>query len=75
MRKKKIETMDVLIHIFFILVCCCFVFPLIMVVSASFSEEDAILKQGFSLLPRGFTLEAYRSCFHNVERMVRAYGV
>lgn len=75
MRKKKIETMDVLIHIFFIIVCCCFVFPLIMVISASFSEEDAILTQGFSLIPRGFTLEAYKSCFYNVERMIRAYGV
>lgn len=75
MRKKKIELMDVLIHAFFILACCCFVFPLIMVISASFSEEARLLKEGVGLLPKGFTTEAYQSAFKNGEKMIRAYGI
>lgn len=67
--------MDVLIHIFFVLACCCFVFPLIMVISASFSGEKALTTQGIGLLPKDFTFEAYRSAFQNTAQMVRAYGI
>lgn len=73
--RKKVETMDVLIHIFFVLACCCFVFPLIMVISASFSGEKALTTQGIGLLPKDFTFEAYRSAFQNTAQMVRAYGI
>ena len=75
MRKTKIELMEVLIHIGFIIGCCTFVFPMMMVVAASFSEEERLLQEGIGILPRGFTLQAYQSAFTNMERMIRAYGV
>lgn len=73
--RKKVQTMDVLIHIFFVLACCCFVFPLLMVISASFSGENALTTQGIGLFPKDFTFEAYRSAFQNTAQMVRAYGI
>ena len=74
-KKKKIDGFTIGLHLFFILFCACFIIPLILVISASFTSEDALALGGFSLLPRGFTLEAYRSAFANGERMIRAYIV
>jgi putative aldouronate transport system permease protein len=49
--------------------------PFIMVVSASFSSEEAIKSFGFSLWPREFTLEAYTTVFKEPLVVFRAYGV
>ncbi|MDF2869067.1 MAG: sugar transporter permease [Anaerocolumna sp.] len=49
--------------------------PFIMIISASFSSEQAITFNGFSLLPQDFTLEAYKSVFSEPMVIVRAYIV
>lgn len=49
--------------------------PFIMIISASFSSEKAILKYGFSLLPRDFSLDAYKTVFEKPEVIGRAYIV
>jgi putative aldouronate transport system permease protein len=51
------------------------VLPFIMLVSASFSSEQAITLQGFGLLPREFNLKAYEMVFKYPEDILRAYGV
>lgn len=75
MRKKKIDWFTIVLDLCMILLCACFVIPLILVISASFSSEEALALGGFSLIPREGTLEAYRSAFANGERMIRAYVV
>ncbi len=76
MRKKKIKPFDIALHGFFILMCACFVIPLMLVVSASFTSEAWLTSgKGFSLFPKEFTTAAYQSAFANTERMVRAYIV
>ncbi|MBQ1492472.1 MAG: carbohydrate ABC transporter permease [Blautia sp.] len=49
--------------------------PFIIMVSGSFSSEQAIRFQGFGLLPREFSLEAYKTIFKTPMTVVRAYGV
>ena len=49
--------------------------PFVLVVSGSFSENALILTQGYSLLPRGFSLYAYESIFENPAKIANAYGV
>jgi len=49
--------------------------PFLLIVSGSFTEDKIILTQGYSLIPRGFTLQAYRTVFALPEKIVRAYGV
>jgi putative aldouronate transport system permease protein len=49
--------------------------PFLMVIAASFSSEQAVRDFGFSLLPRDFSLEAYRSVFQEPLVVVRAYAV
>lgn len=49
--------------------------PFIMVVSGSFSENKLIMQEGYSILPRGFTLDAYTTIFENPGKIGKAYGV
>ena len=49
--------------------------PFIMLVSGSFSSEQAILSQGYGLLPREFTTAAYELIFKTPITVVKAYGV
>ena len=35
--------------------------PFVMILSGSFSSEEAIIQNGFSLLPQDFSLEAYKT--------------
>ena len=51
------------------------VIPFILVLSASFSDEKSILRDGFSLLPREFSLQAYETVFEKPEGIGRAYAV
>lgn len=73
--KKKREMFHIVLHVFLILMCACFILPLVLVISASFTSEEALTSGGFSLLPREASLDAYKSAFTNGERMVRAYVV
>lgn len=74
-KKKKIDGFTIGLHLFFIIFCACFIIPLILVISASFTSEKSLALGGIGLVPQDFTLEAYRSAFSNGERMIRAYIV
>lgn len=74
--KKKKSLFPIAIHLFFILLSACFVLPLLLVISASFTSESWLSAgNGLGLLPKGFTIEAYQAVFRNGERMIRAYIV
>ena len=51
------------------------VIPFVMVLSGSLSSEEAVRFSGFSLLPRDFSLEAYRTVFQEPLVIGRAYIV
>ncbi|MDR1177053.1 MAG: carbohydrate ABC transporter permease [Treponema sp.] len=54
------------------LVC---LFPFIILVSGSFSSDQAIRFHGYSILPSDFSLDAYKVIFRYPEKVMRAYGV
>lgn len=49
--------------------------PFIIMISGSFSSEKEVVLHGYSLLPRGLTLEAYATVFKFPEKIIRAYGI
>ncbi len=49
--------------------------PFIMLISGSFTSEQAIRFEGYSIFPREFTTEAYEMIFRYPEKIRRAYGV
>jgi putative aldouronate transport system permease protein len=48
--------------------------PFIMIVSGSFSSEETIVQNGFSILPQDFSLEAYKTVFKDPFVVYRAYA-
>lgn len=49
--------------------------PFIMIISSSFTSEEYIIKYGYTLVPRDFTLEGYKLALENPIAILRAYGV
>ena len=49
------------------------VLPFIVIISGSFTSNQEIIRNGFSLLPRGFTTEAYSTIFETPEDILQAY--
>ena len=49
--------------------------PFWLIVSGSLSSEQSVVRYGFSLLPRDFCFDAYRSIFSGWERILRSYLV
>lgn len=72
MKKKKISAGQIALHTFFILLCICYVYPLLILIAASF--EGASNPQ-FNLIIQEFTLNAYRQVFANPAKILKGYGV
>lgn len=75
--KKSRSTLafNILGYTFVGLVAFICLLPFIFMISGSFSNEMEIRLNGYSILPRGFTLEAYEMVFKFPEKIIRAYGV
>lgn len=49
--------------------------PFIIVVSGSFTSQEYIIKHGYNLFPKDFSLEAYKAIFMYPKQIITAYGV
>lgn len=77
--KIKKDKLTILVHTvsytfigLFALAC---LIPFILMISASFSTETLINTTGLGLLPKGFTLAAYKLIFRSVKFLMGAYAV
>ena len=74
-RLKRVTLPQMLIMLFLILYALVCVLPLIMVLSASFTSESILRSQGYALIPRGFTLDAYKLLYRQSPEVVSSYGL
>jgi putative aldouronate transport system permease protein len=63
------------LHTVLILITILFAVPLLVVVSASFTDEVALAKNGYGLWPSQFSTDAYRYLLLNPDQIIRSYGV
>lgn len=73
-RGPDVIALNIIAYTFCGVVALICLIPFIMIVSGSFSSEEAILQNGFSLLPQDFSLEAYKTVFREPAVVFRAYG-
>ncbi|NLG50372.1 MAG: carbohydrate ABC transporter permease [Chloroflexi bacterium] len=64
-----------IIHVFMMIISIGCILPLLLIVSASFSDEADIARYGYSLIPRTFTPYAYSYILRVPSQIIRAYGV
>ncbi|MDQ6421969.1 carbohydrate ABC transporter permease [Paenibacillus sp. LHD-117] len=51
------------------------VFPLVLVIAVSLTDEMSILQNGYQLIPKAFSTIAYELLFEDSAQIVRSYGV
>ncbi|MBN2531523.1 MAG: carbohydrate ABC transporter permease [Spirochaetales bacterium] len=66
------KTAGTVFVVFIALVC---LFPFLLILAGSFTEESAIYKYGYSLIPAKFSFDAYAIILKTPVSIIRAYGV
>ncbi len=69
------RSMIIAVYIMLSIVSVICILPFIMIISGSFSDSAQIMTYGYSILPRGFSLDGYRSIFLFPGQIAKAYGV
>ncbi len=71
----KSKPINALLNAFFIVLAAAFVFPLLLVVIISITDQDAINQFGYQLIPAKLSLDAYRYIFASDMGVGHAYLV
>ncbi|BBI36590.1 carbohydrate ABC transporter permease [Cohnella abietis] len=73
MRRNTLE--QSVIHVIFVLIAAFCLIPFLLLVSASFTDENTIIREGYTFFPSEFSLESYRFIFEKSTDIFNAYGI
>lgn len=62
-------------HILILIIAILCMLPFMMVISGSFTSNEAILTKGFGIIPTELSLEAYKYIFNAPAKIINAYKV
>lgn len=62
-------------YVFVTLLSMICLLPFLVIVTGSLSSENEIISEGFKLIPKHFSLDAYRAMFTNPNQIYQAYKV
>ena len=80
MMNKKTVSRDVLVFkavgypLIFLFAAVCLI-PFLVVIGSSFTSESYIIRNGYSILPKEWSMESYATIFRSPMAIIRAYGV
>ncbi len=66
---------QILLHIVFIALCLLVLYPFLLVVSVSLSNEKELVEYGYQLIPKSIDLSAYKFVFANPKQVIDAYKI
>lgn len=82
MRKNKFRLANeisagsnIVLNILFIFVTIVCLFPILLVIAISFTEEKEILLNGYSIIPQVFSTKAYDFVISTGDAILRSYGI
>ncbi|MDF2541303.1 MAG: protein LplC [Herbinix sp.] len=70
---KSTVIFKVIIYIMLTIVSLICVFPFIVIISGSFTDNYTIITEGYGILPKNFTLSAYETIFKAPQDILQAY--
>lgn len=62
-------------HIVLTLASISCIYPFVLLIMASLTEENVLIRNGYSIFPETFSLEAYRYIFAQAGTVFQAYGI
>lgn len=71
---KDMVSLNVIGYILISLFTLMCVFPFLLVIVSSFTPEKTLIREGYSIIPRGFSLQGYSMCMKNPRSVLTAYG-
>lgn len=75
MKKNERSVARLLSHAVLAVVTVIMVYPLLLVVSISLSQEDSVVKHGYRFIPQRFSLDGYAAVFKHPGVLLHAYSM
>lgn len=75
MKTREEKVFQAVGAIFMIILAAVALIPIILLVIASFTSNNAIVQNGYSFIPKEWSLEAYEYMFLSSNKIIKAYGV
>ncbi len=75
MQKAMFDWSKLFVHLLLTLIGLACLVPMLLVISISLSDEKVVARQGYSLLPVGFSTFAYTYIMQKPGQILQAYGV
>lgn len=72
---KKKRKSQIVLNLFFIILCLLFLYPFFLLLGVSFSTEKDVIEYGYSVIPKNFSLQAYKYIFQNPYQIIQSYKV
>ena len=72
---KKISKFDIIGNIVMIVIVCYCLLPLLLLLSSSLTDNDSLIRNGYSFWPSVFSLKAYEYLISSGSDILRAYGM
>jgi len=69
------KTFQVVVNIVMILISLCCLLPFILLFMSSITEENTLVRYGYTFFPRQFSLEAYRYLLIDSSKILKGYGI
>ena len=73
--RYKNKPLSVILNIFFRIMCVICIYPVLMALGASFTSEASLIKDGYRVIPKVFSLDSYKYVFGTSNAILRAYAI
>lgn len=75
-KTKSDKLLSAISHLFVLMFALICLYPLLLVLAVSFSDETVVLREGYSIIPKEFSFDTYQYIFASSgSKILRSYGV
>lgn len=75
MKIKKKNVGQIVLNLVFILLMVCYIVPVLTLISGAFTDETALIQNGYSIIPSEFSLESMAMALQNPMKILKSYAV
>lgn len=75
MTQSKLEKASILENIILMLLTVVCLFPFAVLIVSSFTDENTLIRYGYSIFPKKFGTDAYTYLYHQGAAIARSYGI